>query len=184
MENAEAWPVQLHPTREAILQTWMSEHGEKVLHFIYLTVKDRHLAEDLTQTVFLKAYRSLDSFRGECSPKTWLYKIALNETRSYLTSWAFRHLFATMSEKVEELLERGNLPDVETEVVERLDRQEIARLVMSLQPRHRQIIVLHYYEDLTLREIAELIEVTEDNVRTRLHRARKQLRQLLEGRRP
>ncbi len=76
MEEVEFVPVSLAYRKEAMLREIMKEYGENVLHFVYLTVKDRTIAEDIAQEVFLKVYRSLDTFRGECSMKTWVYKIA------------------------------------------------------------------------------------------------------------
>lgn len=83
----------LQQTPEASLDRLMQEYGTRVLRLVTLMVKDRDLAEDITQDVFLKVYRNLSGFRGESSIHTWIYRIAVNECKGYLRSWTFRNLF-------------------------------------------------------------------------------------------
>ncbi|HZG82701.1 MAG TPA: sigma-70 family RNA polymerase sigma factor, partial [Brevibacillus sp.] len=75
-------------TNEAVLEQMMRQYGEKILQLVYLIVKDRSMAEDITQEVFLKAFRSLHTFRADSNMKTWLYRIAINESKKYLRSWS------------------------------------------------------------------------------------------------
>ncbi|MET3292962.1 UNVERIFIED_CONTAM: RNA polymerase sigma-70 factor (ECF subfamily) [Brevibacillus sp. OAP136] len=168
----------LHLTKEAVLEQLMHEYGDKIIQLVYLIVKDRTMAEDITQEVFLKAFRDLHAFRGESSMKTWLYRIAINESKKYLRSWSFRQIFSTF--KKDDMPEEPEHEHVEATVIGNMTKVEMAERVMALSPQYRQVIVLHYYEDLTVKEIAHVLDITEELVRTKLHRARKQFKRLLE----
>jgi RNA polymerase sigma-70 factor (ECF subfamily) len=168
----------LRMTNEAVLEQLMREYGEKIIQLVYLIVKDRSMAEDITQEVFLKAFRGLRTFRAESNMKTWLYRIAINESNKYLRSWSFKHIFSTFK--------KADVPDceddehVEDAVIGKWTKEQVAERVMAMSPQYRQVIVLHYYEDLRIKEIAQVLNVTEEVVRTKLSRARKQFRALLE----
>lgn len=170
-------PASLAETREARLKWLMQQYGEKVFHLVCLTVKSRALAEDITQNVFIKAYRHLDQFRGEGEIKHWLYKIAMNESKKHFRSWSFRHIFPTVDDHLGSLLDRQAKNQVEEEILSRVKREEVVTYIHSLAPKYRQVILLHYYEDLSIQEVADILSVSQEVVRTRLHRARKQLRE-------
>ncbi len=179
MDNAETISASLSMTREAKLKWLMQHYGEKVFHLICLTVKNPSLAEDITQDVFIKAYRSLDAFRGDGDIKHWLYKIAMNEARKHFRTWSFRHIFPTVDDQLGSMLDVLAKNHVEAEMESRVEREAMIELVSSLLPKYRQVVILHYYEDLSVKEVAEILSVTQEVVRTRLHRARKQLRALM-----
>jgi RNA polymerase sigma-70 factor (ECF subfamily) len=178
--NADEAIILLRPSKEARLETLMREYGEKILHLAYLMVKDRAIAEDITQEVFMKAYQAFDSFRGESSVKTWLYRIAMNESKKYLRSWSFRQIFSTLGQMRDEYMERVSYPDVESTVISNMNKEDIAEAVMSLSPSYRQIITLYYYEDLSIKEVAQVLGISEAVVRAKLHRARKQFKKRIE----
>ncbi|NGQ94930.1 sigma-70 family RNA polymerase sigma factor [Brevibacillus sp. SYP-B805] len=75
-------------TKEARLEIYMREYGEKILHMVYLMTKDRVTAEDITQETFVKVYRNMGSFRGESQIHTWIYRIAVNEAKKHLRKQA------------------------------------------------------------------------------------------------
>lgn len=161
----------LQPTHEALFEQIMREYGTRVLRLVTFLVKDRSLAEDLTQDVFVKVYRNLPRFRHESSIHTWLYRIAVNECKGYLRSWSFRHILPRAWIKSD--------VDISTErlVMEQAERDQLIQAVLTLSPYYRQAIALHYYADLSISEMAVVLGVSEGTVRTRLHRARQQLKQ-------
>ncbi len=164
----------LQQTIDAQLEQLMREYGTRILRLVYLFVKDRALAEDITQDVFVKVYRHLDSFRGESDIHTWMYRIAVNECKGYLRSWSFRHIFPG------QLPEKTDERTVEQTVMRRVEQENIAHLVLRLTRGHREVIALHYYSDLSVAQIADILKMKEGAVRTKLHRARLQLKALIE----
>ncbi len=164
----------LRLNQETDFQQIMRTYGTKVYRLVYLFVKDRELAEDITQEVFIKVYRYLPDFRGESSMQTWVCKIAVNESKRYRKKWSLRHVFNRA------VVEATSESSVEAEALARLDRANVTKYVLRLIPAYRQIIALHYYADLSIPEVAFALGQSDGTVRTKLHRARQQLKRLME----
>lgn len=122
-------------------------------------------AEDVVQEVFLRYVRTTPVFAEAEHCKAWLLRTAINCCRSFKTSaWSRRTVPLTV--------------DV---AVRMRERSEIYYAVLQLPPEHRTVIHLFYYEGYAVREIAELTDTREATVKTRLHRARQKLRELLDN---
>lgn len=156
--------------READISRLMEQHGNGLLRFCYLNLGDLHLAEDAVQETFVKAYRKLDAFRGDCSEMSWLCAIAINCCRDIRRSAWFRH---ESGRSLEELPETGEefTPRDDTLISE----------VMNLPRKYREVILLHYYQGISLREIAQTQSINESTLSSRLKRARNKLKNKLEG---
>ena len=123
-----------------------------------------HNADDVLQEVFLRYIRSAPLFFDEEHRKAWLLKVTVNCCNSFMGS-AWRRRTVPMEENM------GARPKEENDLWDALQ---------SLSPAHRTVIHLHYYEDRSVREIADILEISESAVKVRLHRARNKLRDLLE----
>lgn len=157
---------------DSAFELLVEQNQEKLLRTCYLYLRDRQLAEDAVQETFLKAYRSLPAFRGDSSEKTWLMRIAVNTCRDLYRSEWFRH----MDRRVipEELPESG--------VPFTCREESLIVEVMRLPRRLREATLLYYYHGMDEREIAEALGVSRSAVSDRLSRARRKLKELLEGR--
>lgn len=163
----------LEHSAEAQFELIMKQYLGPVFRFVYFQVKNHAVAEDLTQDVFVKVFKQMGSFRRESSLKTWIYKIALNEVRMYQRSRWFRRF--VLFEKIDEAIAGGQ----ESSAPGRLEQEEVLQVVLALSANYRQIILLHYYQDLAVSEIAEILGISHEAVYTRLHRAKKQLKERL-----
>jgi RNA polymerase sigma-70 factor (ECF subfamily) len=158
------------------LEYLMKRFGDKVLKLAYYYVRDRYMAEDIAQDVFCKVYEKLDSFRGDSSYYTWIYRITVNKCRDYLTSSSFRRLyFWNDIGKVDRLKIRSEL----NRMFEEAEGGELFSKVMDLPTKYRMVVVLYYFEELTTVEIANVLNLKESTVRTRLCRAREMLKKTL-----
>lgn len=146
----------------------LREHGDGLYRLCLLYLRDTHLAMDAVQDTFLRAFRAWDGYRGESSPKTWLTAIAVNVCRDYLRSSWFR--------RVDLVLENIPAPPAADP-----EDDALLRRIMELPPKYREVILLYYYQELTVPEIAELLRVNPNTVSTRLRRAREKLRPKLKG---
>ncbi|MBR1607158.1 MAG: sigma-70 family RNA polymerase sigma factor [Clostridia bacterium] len=133
-------------------------------------LKDAALAEDATQETFLKAYAALSDFRGECSEKTWLTRIAVNVCRNLRRGWWFDHV--DRSVEIERLPEAAvPFEDADSSLID---------TVAALPLRLREITMLYYYQDMNMSEISEALNISVSTVSRRLEKARRQLRTQLE----
>lgn len=156
----------------------MQQYGQDVIHLAYSYVRNYHQAQDIAQDVFLRAYTKQDTFRGDSSVKTWLLSITANRARDYLRSWSAKH--EVQDETV--FLDRQSPLDTEEEVEQRLARDELWSAVHALPLTYREVVVLYYQRELSSQEIAAILGISEQAVRTRLHRGRILLKQWFEER--
>jgi RNA polymerase sigma-70 factor (ECF subfamily) len=158
----------------------LERHERPVHSLIMQIIPSREDAEELTQDVFIKAFRNLGSFRGGCSISTWLYRIAYNTAIS-----ATRKRKVTYPAFDEDAL--NNIPD---ETVDRLlendeDEELINKLeqaIERLQVEDKALISLYYTQDKPVNEISAILQISPENVKVRLFRARKKIIALINDR--
>ena len=153
----------------------MDEHGEYCLRVAYLYVKDWAVAEEIVQDVFFAYYRQQDRFEQRSSLKTYIVKITVHKSHDHLRSWKNkRHM----------LLERLHIGvskrTPEKELVEKDNRRILTTALFELPIAYREVLILYYYQELKIREIAEILASTENTVKTRLRRARQKLQEKLD----
>lgn len=162
--------------REDKLKWLMRTYGNDVIRVAYTYLKQRQLAEDVAQDVFIKCYEKMDGFRNESSYKTWVMKITVNRCKDVLKSWSFRNLFFTdyfANKQVEPSIECTLYRDEESEF--------ISERIMELPVKLREVIILFYYQEFTIEEIAVLLKTNQNTIKTRLHRARLKVKNSIEG---
>lgn len=157
-------------------------YGDKLLKTAYTYMKNEAKAKDIVQKVFIKLYYKINMFREKSSLYTWLYRITINECKSRLRKWSYKNIF--YSNKVTEISdmkksESGyeNMP--ENRVLEKEKKNEVYQIILNLKAKYRIVIVLYYYHELKIKEIAEIVEEKEATIKTRLFRARKKLKKIL-----
>lgn len=148
----------------------MEREADGVLRLCYVILQDRMLAEDVMQDVFLKAYRHMDELREPKHQKTWLMRIAINACRDMRRSAFMRHVNRAVS--LEEL------PPAVCEFTEEDD--SILREVMRLEPKHREVILLFYYQDMPAEACARALRITRSGFYRRLKKAQSALKPRLE----
>lgn len=149
----------------------VDQYGTGLLRMCYLYLKDMQLAEDAVQDTFLKVYRNYGQFNGGAGEKTWVTRIAINVCKDYLrTAWRRR------VNVVEEL---NDIPDAEGPHA--AEDGALLNEVMALKPKYREVLLLYYYQDLKISEIAKVLGAPESTISVRLKRAREQLKSRLEG---
>ncbi len=158
--------------KEAAIRRMIAEHQTALLRLCYLYLHDVQLAEDAVQETFIKAYRTLERFRGEASEKTWLSRIAMRTCCDMRRSFWFRRM------------DRRVTPEMLPEQAQDADEDESALTlaVMNLPRKEREVVLLYYYQDMSMNDIAAALSLTQPTVSYRLRRARERLRRELEGR--
>jgi RNA polymerase sigma-70 factor (ECF subfamily) len=161
------------------------KYHRPMIHFLYRMVRNQAIAEELAQEVFLRVYRSRESYRAEARFTTWLYRIA--------TNLAVNHARDTKHEREAQTLyldapdeESGTTPEVADDrptVEQRLLRDErmaaIRTHVMALPERQRMAVLMHKYQGMDYRQIGEVLKLSESATKSLLFRAYQTLRDKL-----
>lgn len=168
-------PDRVTPDRDAF-ERLIEEYADRIYNVALRITGNRADAEDSMQEAFLSAYRAWSTFRGHASRSTWLYRIAVNEAlmrvRSrrpveYLTELAYEEEVVNWSADLAELAGRSE------------ERNVLIEALSLLEPDQRAALVLRDIDGLSTTEAAEALEISEQALKSRLHRARVLLRQHL-----
>lgn len=150
----------------------MIEYGNDLVRLAFSYVKDAEIAKDMVQNTFIKCYKKLDLFRFDAQIKTWLYRITINECKDYLKSWNYK--MVQVKSFVNETA-KSILPSTEKTVIDKFNNEQIKDTIFSLPKMYREVVYLYYYDSLTTEEIAKVLEVSVNTVKTRLRRAKQRL---------
>ncbi len=161
---------------ERAFRCLFEQEKERLSRFVTKIVDDRDEAENIVQETFAEAYRQMDRFRGESKVSTWLFSIARHLAYGHLRK-SKRHNYLE-HETIEFLdADQGDSESETQDAVETEERRRIVHDAMNDLPDHyRRVVQLRDLEEQSTAEAAKELGLTEVNVRVRLHRARKQLR--------
>ena len=153
----------------------VERYRERIYLLVWRMVRNREDALDLSQEVFIKAYKNLKSFRHESNFYTWLYRIAVNLSLNFTKREKFKS-FLSLSD-LSDRFTSGSSPS------EDLERDQLSglidRAVMKLPEKQRAVFILRHYEELSIREVAELLGKSEGTIKANYYQAIKKLRESL-----
>lgn len=152
-------------SNEIIIDELMSDYGQDILQLVMQYVHNLTVAEDLTQEIFVKCYKALPTFHFNSSMKTWLWRIAINHTKDHLKSWYAKNVEATEENL---FLQVKSKDCIEQQVIQQQQDNELALAVLSLPMKYREVIYLCYYEEQSMKEMADVLQLHESTVKTRL----------------
>ena len=156
---------------EEWLNRMVWQYERDLLRVCVVYLRDTPLAQDAVQETFLRAYRNLSAFRGDCGEKTWLMHIAMNVCKNYRKSAWYR--FVDRRVPIEDLRMSSPPPS--------LERISLTTEIMRLPRKHMEVILLYYYQDMSVKEIAQALGISIAAVSERLRKARSRLHFALEG---
>jgi RNA polymerase sigma-70 factor, ECF subfamily len=173
----------------AAFEELVTERSGEIYGLLFRLTENSEEARDLTQETFLRAFQSIDRFRGDADLRTWIYRIAINQARNRWRWWRRRRRDATVSldatqgqsnqTLIATLAESGQNPEQQTlaherEVALRAALQKVGRA-------YRETLILRDIEGFTYEEIAMTLGINVGTVKSRLARGRQELKQKLEG---
>jgi RNA polymerase sigma-70 factor (ECF subfamily) len=161
-----------HFFEEHEFQQVMQEHTDYLVRLAYLYVKDWPAAEDTVQDVFLKFYLEFEQFEKRSSLKTYLTRMTINKCKDYLKSWRYRKQVLTNSFSYQAKKARSSS-------IEQDEKLELADAVLQLPLKYREVIIYYYFEELSVLDVAQILSVTDNTVKTRLRKARALLKEQL-----
>ena len=157
--------------REERLNHMVWRHEKDLLRMCAIYLRDISLAQDAVQETFLRAYKGLSSFREGSSEKTWLAYIAMNVCRDFRRNAWYRFVDRRVS------LDNLPIPSAPPS----LEHIALTTEIMRLPRKHMEVVMLYYYEGMTIREIAQVLGISLPAVSQRLHKAKSRLHDALEG---
>ncbi|MGB8453713.1 MAG: sigma-70 family RNA polymerase sigma factor [Anaerocolumna sp.] len=150
-------------THDTINQT-IEQYSDTIYKVALSYTKDKVTAEDILQDVLIKYMTDSTEFNGDEHKKAWLIRVTINECKKFYRSiWNLR-----------------KIPLEDVYPFNEPEKHEVFYAVMELPPKYRLIIHLHYYEDLSINEISNVLNINENTIRSRLFRGRKILKNILE----
>ena len=157
-------------SRREWLDAAITRWEKPMLRLCFAYLGDTALAEDAVQETFFKAWKGYDRFSGDAAEKTWLTRIAINTCKDLLKS--------AWSRNTDRSVTPDSLPEGSVPFEERDDT--VTRAVMSLPPKLKEATLLHWYQGLTLEEMAKVLRLPRSTVNYRLKKAKMILKQELE----
>ena len=152
-----------------------ARYGSSILGFLMSRLNNRQLAEELLQDVMLSAWKNAESFRGDSKVKTWLLVIARNRAINSQRRW---------SPQIVQLNEAFGFENDSTGPMERMikqaNREAVRSAIDQLPEGQKEVLVLVFFNQLSGIETAQVLGISEGTVKSRLHRAKQQLKHLLE----
>lgn len=153
------------------MERLVAQYGSALLRMCCAYLGDAYLADDAVQDTFIKIYRSWRIFDTPAAEKAWVMRVAVNVCKDYLRS-AWRRKVHLVEE----------YPEIAGEEDRPKEDNILLEEIMALKPRYRQVILLHYYQQLSVGEIARILSAPQSTVSVRLRRARAILQKRLEAR--
>ena len=160
------------------IEALIRQYGNDVLRTAYMYVKDIHTAEDIFQEVFIKVNNKLSTFEGNASIKTWIIRITINACKDFLKSAYNRRVVPMMEYQEDAIISESDYDEVEKQDT----NQMLKETVLSLPTKYRDVVLCVYYQDMTIAEAAQALNIAEGTAKSRLSRARNKLKVKLEGR--
>ena len=158
------------------MQVLFARHQVRVYRFILRLVRDQSVAEELIGEVFLDVWRQADLFEARSTASTWLLAIARYKALSALRRRTDQELD---EEKAATIEDPGDNPEVS--VLKKNKGDALRQCLTALTPEHREIIDLVYYHEKSVEEVAQIVGINENTVKTRMFYARKRLSELLKA---
>ena len=175
----------------AAFEKLVNERSGEIYGLLYRLTENAEEARDLTQETFLRAFQSINHFRGESDLRTWIYRIAINQARNRWRWWRRRRREATVSIDEPEIgggrlglvatLKSPTARDPEQHTLQNERERALQKALSGLRRVYRETVVLRDIEGFAYEEIANTLNISVGTVKSRLARGRQELRRKLEG---
>lgn len=160
---------------DVLLNQLMEDYATDLKRLAFLYVNDMSECEDIIQEVFISCYQKLSSFRHESSYKTWLIRITINKCKDYKKRWSIKNLIyrPIISCAV-------TAPSAEEQFINEQTSSSMIEQIAKLPTKYKEVLILYYYQQLTMTEISEILNVNINTIKSRLLRGKKILQNKLE----
>ncbi len=148
-------------------ETTYQQYGEMLYRIAYIHLGDTHSAEDILQDVFVALYENAPKFKSEEHRKAWLIRVTHNKCINHFKKSGYN------SSDIDDLQIPAQTRDDDA-------RLDVIKQIIALPPRYKSVVILHYYDDYSVEEIAKTLKISKSAVKMRLKRSRELLKIQLE----
>lgn len=149
----------------------INKYGNQLLRTCFLMIRDEKLAEDIVQETFIRVFKYVKGFKGDSSLYTWIYRISQNILKDKMKSKFMESPYEDYH------MDPDNPEDL---TIDKIDKEILRSELDKLDFIYKQVLVLFYYEDQSIKEICEILETKEGTIKSRLSRGRRILKLALE----
>lgn len=160
--------------KDKIFEEIVEEYSRSIIRVCYLQVGNREESEDLAQDVLLKIYKNLKKFKGNSSLYTWIYRITINTCLTYI-----KKENKLIYEEINESLH--SVDNVEDIIVLNYSKELIREALFNSPQNYRIPLYMYFFENKKISEIAEILEVNENTIKTRLRRGKEFIKRYCGG---
>ena len=167
---------------ENIFRAFVEQQQHRLLRLCMGFVHNQEDAKDLVQDVFIEVIRSVSGFREDSGLSTWLYRIAVNKSLNYLrkSKRIFKNLIQINASNIDADIEYASVSDIPDKSIETRQRENLIRSAIdTLQKNQRIAFILNKYENLSYKDISEIMNVSLSSVESLIHRAKVNLQKKL-----
>jgi RNA polymerase sigma factor (sigma-70 family) len=169
--------IEIKAGSHSAMEVLVKRYYQQIYSFIYRKTGNKEIAYDLTQEVFMKMLKRIDTFQEKAQFKTWLYTVAVNHCTDYFRSKSYQ--VTKMTEELDEQHSQ-DLAEVSYIFEKKEMRRKIKAAIDSLPDYQSDTILLKYYHDLKIKEIALIMKTSESTVKSRLRQGMEKLKGLLQ----
>ena len=163
--------------KDVLFNQLMMQYGSELKRIAYLYLNDPYECEDIIQEVFIACYQNLANFRYDASYKTWLIRITINKCKDHRKRWSIKKLIYKSEIKAIHTTQSS-----ENEFMQQLHANKIIEQIANLSNKYKEVLILYYYQEMNMREISEVLNISINTVKSRLLRGKETLQSKLERR--
>jgi RNA polymerase sigma factor (sigma-70 family) len=161
--------------KDILLSQLIQDYATDLKRIAYLYVNDMAECEDIIQEVFIACYQNLSNYRHEASYKTWLIRITINKCKDHRKRWSVKNMLYKS-----EVFPIETNDSAEEQYIQGLDSKEIIKQISMLSAKYKEVLILYYYQEMTMSEISEVLGIKLNTVKSRLLRGKEMLQLKLE----
>ena len=179
MNQEQQWILSAQKGDHAAFEQLLLLYQQKLYHLALRTCGNPQDAEEAVQEAFLSAWKNLPSFRGDSSFSTWLYRLTVNACNDLFRKNKAAATLVALEDEESALQIPDLAPGPEEQAQRKETQQSVQDALQQLSPEHRQVLLLRELQQLCYDEIAAVLDMDLGTVKSRIHRARNQLREIL-----
>ncbi|MGD7053025.1 sigma-70 family RNA polymerase sigma factor [Sutcliffiella horikoshii] len=164
--------------KEYTLEDLMELYGNDLKRIAFLYVNDHGQCEDIIQEVFLSCYKNMESFRHESNYKTWLIRITINKCKDYRKKWSIKNM---IYKPFIDPFMKNKGPSSEENLLRKEIQNDMIHALAKLPSKYKDVLILYYYQDMKVDEIASLLKANPNTIRSQLTRGRILLKKKWKG---